>query len=106
MLLVIVPKLSVLFPSFLCELLSATWAHPGTKERINDHDQVLATWELFEQHVIRRFHSPSIDPNPSLRSLILWLHRFGVSIMGIDPREALIRDLMVKINHKRFDTHA
>jgi hypothetical protein len=73
----------------------------------SDHDQVLATWELFEQQVIRRFDSPNIDPNPSLRSLILWLHSFGVvSIMGIDPREALIRDLVIKINHKRFDTHA
>jgi hypothetical protein len=63
--------------------------------------------ELFEKHVIHRFDSPSIDPNPSLRSLILWLHSFGVvSIVGINPREALIGDLVVKINHKRFDTHA
>jgi hypothetical protein len=28
-----------------------------------------------------------------------------MNIMGIDPR-ALIGDLVVKINHRRFDTHA
>jgi len=73
----------------------------------SDHDRVLTTWELFEQQVICRFDSPSIDPSPSLGSLILWLHGFRVmSIVRIDPREALIGDLVVKINHKRFDTHA
>jgi hypothetical protein len=27
-----------------------------------------------------------------------------VSIVGIDPKEALVGDLVVKINHRRFDT--
>jgi hypothetical protein len=48
-----------------------------------------------------------INPNPSLESLILWLHGFRVvRIVGIDPKETLIRDLVVKINHRRFDTQA
>jgi hypothetical protein len=33
-----------------------------------------------------------------------WL--LGVSIMGIDRREALVGDLVVKINHRGFDTKA
>jgi hypothetical protein len=37
-----------------------------------------------------------MDPNPSLGSLILWLHGFGVvNILGIDLRETLIGDLGV-----------
>jgi hypothetical protein len=39
--------------------------------------------------------------------MILQLHGFGVvNIVGIDPRETQVGDLAVKINHKRFDTHA
>ncbi len=48
-----------------------------------------------------------MDPNPSLGSLILWLHGFGVvNILGIDLREALVGDLVVKINHRGFDMKA
>jgi hypothetical protein len=36
--------------------------------------------------------------------LILQLHGFGVmNIVGIDPRETLVGNLVVKINHKGFD---
>jgi hypothetical protein len=35
---------------------------------------------------------------------IAWL--WGVSIVGINPREALVGDLVVKINHRGFDTKA
>lgn len=67
----------------------------------NDNDQDLITQVLFEQHVIHRFDNPNMDPNPSLGSLILWLHGFGVvDILGIDLREASVGDLVVKINHK------
>jgi hypothetical protein len=35
------------------------------------------------------------------------MHGFGVvNIVGINPNEALIGDLVVKIHHKGFDTHA
>jgi hypothetical protein len=44
----------------------------------NDHDQDLITQELFEQQVIHRFDSLSKDPNPFLRSFIMWLHGFRV----------------------------
>jgi hypothetical protein len=37
----------------------------------------------------------------------LRLHGFGVvSIVGIDPKEAKVGNLVVKIHHKGFDTQA
>jgi hypothetical protein len=73
----------------------------------NDHNKDLTTQKLFEQPVIRRFNNPCINPNPSLGSLILQLHGFGVvNIMGIYIKETLVGDLVIKINHRRFDTHA
>jgi hypothetical protein len=71
----------------------------------SEHNQNLTTQKLFEHQIVHRFDNSGIRQNPSLASLILWLHGFGVvSIMRIDPRETLVGDLVVKINHKRFDT--
>jgi hypothetical protein len=54
--------------------------------------------------MIRRFDSPSIQQSSSLGSLILWWHGFGVvNIMGTNSKEALVGDLAIKINHRRFD---
>jgi hypothetical protein len=56
---------------------------------------------------MHRFDNLGIDPNPSLGSLILKMHGFGVvNIVGIYPSEALVGDLVVKIYHRRFGTHA
>jgi hypothetical protein len=71
----------------------------------SEHNQNLTTQKLFEHQMVHRFDNSSIKQNPSLASLILRLHGFGVvSIMGIDPREALVGDLVVKISHRRFNT--
>jgi hypothetical protein len=70
-----------------------------------EHNQNLTTQKLFEHKIVHRFDNSSIKQNPSLRSLVQRLHGFGVmSIVGIDPRETLVGNLVVKINHRGFDT--
>jgi hypothetical protein len=70
----------------------------------SEHNQNLTTQKPFEHQIVHRFDNSSIKQNPSLGFLILQLHGFGVmNIVGIDPREALVGNLVVKINHKRFD---
>jgi hypothetical protein len=54
----------------------------------SEHNQNMTTQKLFEHQIILRFDNPNIEQNPSIRSMILQLHGFGVvSIVGIDPRE-------------------
>jgi hypothetical protein len=55
----------------------------------NEYNQNLTIQKLFEHQILHRFDSPGIEQNPSIGSLILWLHGFNVvNIVGIDPREA------------------
>jgi len=53
-----------------------------------EHNQNLTTQKLSEHQIIYRFDDPNIEQNPFIRSMIMWLHGFGVvNIVGIDLRE-------------------
>jgi hypothetical protein len=59
----------------------------------------LTIQEIFEHQIVHRFDSLGIEHTLSIGSLIL--HMWGLvffSIVGIDPNEAQIRDLVIKIN--------
>ncbi len=59
----------------------------------------------FGHQIIHRFDSLGIEHTPSIGSLIL--HMRGLvffSIVGIDPNEAQIRNLVVKINYSGFSS--
>ncbi len=71
----------------------------------NEFVQKLTTQNIFEKQTTRKFDKPGFDQFPTVAVLILLIWGFGmVHIMGIDPKQAHIAYLVVKINHYGFGT--
>jgi hypothetical protein len=65
------------------------------------------TQEIHEQQLVVRFDYPRRQDGPQIGPLILRLLGFGmVMLIGINPNEAQIGDVVVEIIHNGFYTHA
>jgi hypothetical protein len=65
------------------------------------------TQEIHEQQLIVRFDYPRRRNEPQIGALILQMLGFGiVVIMGINPDEGRIGDVVVEITHNGFCTRA
>jgi hypothetical protein len=65
------------------------------------------TQEIREQRIVIRFDYPRGQDGPQKRTIVLRFLGFGiVTILGIDPNEAQIRDVAVEVVHNGFYTRA
>jgi hypothetical protein len=61
------------------------------------------TQEIREQRIVIRFDYPRGQDGPQIGAVILCFLGFGViTIVGIDPDEAQIKDVAVEIAHNGF----
>jgi hypothetical protein len=65
------------------------------------------TQEILEQRLVRRFDFLSVQDRPQRGAVILRFLGFGVvRLVGIDPDEARVGDIVVEVIHSGFYTHA
>jgi hypothetical protein len=65
------------------------------------------TQEIREQRIVIRFDYPRGQDGPQRRAVVLRFLGFGVvTVVGIDPDEAKVRDVAVEVAHGGFYTRA
>jgi len=63
------------------------------------------TQDVCEQRIVNRFDYLTIQGGPQRGAVVLRFLGFGViTLVGIDPKEARIRDIAVEIAHSGFHT--
>jgi len=61
------------------------------------------TQEIHEQQILNRFDYLITQGGPQRGAIVLHLLGFGmVTLMGIDPEEARVRDIAVEVAHNGF----
>jgi hypothetical protein len=65
------------------------------------------TQEVHEQQIVNRFDYLTTQGGPQKGAVVLRLLGFGVvTLVGIDPKEARVGDIAVKVAHNGFYTRA
>jgi hypothetical protein len=64
------------------------------------------TQEVHEQQLVDRFDYLTTRGGPQRGAVVLCLLGFGVvTLVGIDPEEARVRDIVIEVAHSGFYTH-
>jgi len=65
------------------------------------------TQEIREQRIVNRFDFSTVQTGPQRRVVVMRFLGFGVvTLVGIDPDEARVRDVAVEVAHNGFFTRA
>jgi hypothetical protein len=65
------------------------------------------TQEIREQRIVNRFDFSTVQTGPQRRVVVMRFLGFGVvTLVGIDPDEARVGDVVVEVAHNGFFTRA
>jgi hypothetical protein len=66
-----------------------------------------ATQEIREQRIVNRFDYLNVQDGPQRGAVVVRFLGFGaITLAGIDPEEARVRNIAIEVAHSGFHTHA